>query len=254
MVKDLVVSNPKGTVASRTWGSIGTTVDKLNGVDKLSGTVKPDTKTNPDMWSELESALLRVAAVQKARVIGNGTPEEIHVLADDSRPAKQIAKDVHEVVTDALDTKIDPRIVSVVQLEEDGERPRSPRPILDSVVVASKQQSGWVRLRLRLPDGEIVEGAAAATGTREGRAKAAVTALLQALERVLQDMGARVELEKVELYPAGNDGLVLIQVAYSDGTRRIPLSGTASVVDDAATAAARALLDALNRQFRFQVA
>lgn len=250
MTEDSVISNPNQTVWQVKAGG-----DDLNNMDKMDETVKPGPEPEPSaaQWNDLESAMERVEAVEKARVIGTQTPEEIHVLAAGTRLAKEIAKEVHAVVTDALDTKIDPRIVSVVQLEGDLDRSRCPRPILDSVVVASKQETGWVRLRLRLPNGDIAEGSAAAGGTREGRAKAAATALLQALERVLQDMGASVALEKVELYPAGSDGLVLIQIVYSDSSRRVPLSGTASVVDDAATAAARALLDALNRQFRFHV-
>ena len=220
----------------------------------MDETVKPNTDQKRVSWEALERALQGVAAVEKARVIGDGGPQEIHVLATGSRPAKQIAKDVHTVVTEALNTKIDPRIVSVVQLEEEHvlHPSRCPRPVLDSVVVATKQQAGWVRLRLRLPNGDIAEGAAASGTTREGKAKAAATALLQALERVLEEMDASVGLEKVELYPAGNDGLVLIQAVFTDNSRRVPLSGTAAIVDDAATAAARALLDALNRQLRFQ--
>ena len=188
----------------------------------MDETTKASSEVVPD-WDALERALQRVPGVEKARVIGNGIPQEIHVLATGTRPAKQIAKDVHSVVAGALDEAIDPRIVSVVQLDEEEVRQsgRCPRPVLDSVVVATKQQAGWVRLRLRLPNGDITEGAAAAGATREGRAKAAATALLQALERVFQEMDVRVELEKVVLYPAGNDGLVLIQAVFSDSSRRI---------------------------------
>lgn len=215
---------------------------------------KTDPKAQTETWSHLEERLQDVASVERVRVIGDRTPSEIHVLAAATRPAKEIAREVHSLASTTLSAELDSRIVSVVQLDNDVERsepPRYGRPVLDSVVVATKQTEGWVKLRLRCPDGTIAEGSASATATREGRAYAATDALLQALQGVLAEMEAHVELENVILYPAGTDGLVLIQGTFVDRTQRRPVSGTAFIVDDTATAAARALLDALNRQLRF---
>jgi len=205
-------------------------------------------------WIQLEETLQEVPSVERVRVIGDPSPSEIHVLASSARPAKEIARDIHSLASKTLDEDMDSRIVSVVQLDDEhvaSKPPRSARPILDSVVVATRQHEGWVKLRLRMPDGTIFEGSAPATSTRESRAYAATSALLQALESVLSEMGAHVEMENVTLYPAGTDGLVLIQGTFVDRAQRRPVSGTAFVVDDAASAAARALLDALNRQLRF---
>ena len=218
-------------------------------VTELSG-----SKNDADPWGYLERTLQEVPAVERVRVIGEARPSEIHILATPARPAKEIARDVHSLASTTLNEEMDSRIVSVVQLDDDDESrdaKRRARPILDSVVVATKQQEGWVKLRLRCPDGTVTEGSAPAAATREGRAYAATTALLQALEGVLADMGAHVEMENVILYPAGADGLVLIQGIFVDKTQRRQVSGSAFVVDDAATAAARALLDALNRQLTF---
>ncbi len=215
----------------------------------------PRLQSDASPWTRLEETLREVPSVERVRVIGHTSPSEIHVLASSTRPAKEIARDVHSLASKTLDQEVDSRIVSVVQLDDADMRnnntPRPARPILDSVVVATKRKEGWVKLRLRSPNGTVFEGSAPATATREGRAYAATTALLQALESVLAEMGAHVELENVILYPAGADGLVLIQGTFVDRAQRRPVSGTAFIVDDAATAAARALLDALNRQLRF---
>lgn len=204
-------------------------------------------------WDQLERTLREVPAVERVRVFGESTPSEIHVVASVARPAKDIARDVHALTSTTLKEEVDSRIVSVVQLGDEELSPhrRCARPILDSVVVGMKRDEGWVKLRLRCPDGTITEGNAPARATREGRAHAAVSASLQALKNVLADMDAHVEMENVILYPAGTDDLVLIHATFVERAQRRPVSGTAFIVDDTATAAARALLDALNRQLRF---
>lgn len=204
-------------------------------------------------WGALESELQRVAAVEKVRVLGETAPSAIHIVASPVRRATQVAEDVCSVVIATTPHSVDPGIVSVVQLDDaPGAFPRAnPRPVLDSVVVASKQGSGWVKLRLLLPNGEIREGTASASPTRQDRARAAVDALLQALEGTLDEMEARVEIDKTILSPPGAEDLVLLRGTFFDKNRPRRISGSASVVDDTATAAARALLDAMNRHLRF---
>ena len=205
-------------------------------------------------WGSLESELERVPAVEKVRVIGDVAPRAIHVVARPTRRATQVASDVCSVVIATTPHSVDPRIVSVVQLDDDGPSISSSRPsrlVLDSVVVATKQASGWVKVRLQLPNGEICEGSAPASATRTDRARAAIDAVLQALEETLEQMDARVEIDKTILSPAGAEDLVLLRGTFFDRRRPRPISGSATVADDTATAAARAVLAALNRHLRF---
>lgn len=203
-------------------------------------------------WGPLEDELQRVIAVEKVRVLGDDAPSAIHVLARPSRRPDEVALDVVSVVLATTPHSVDPGIVSIVQLDEEAPSSRGPaRVLLDSVVIATRQGSGWVKLRLRLPNGEIREGSAPASPTREDRARAAVDALLQALEDVLEDMDARVEIDNTIVSPPGAEDLVLLRGTFFERNRPRPVSGSASVVDDTATAAARAVLDALNRHLRF---
>ena len=133
------------------------------------------------------------------------------------------------------------------RFEEPSARGAPARIVLDSVVVATKRDAGWVKVRVRAADGELLESAASGLPTKEGRAAAAADALLGAIESVLARMSLRVELGRPIVSPAGTPDLVVVEGALFDGDRVIRISGSAFVDDDVASATARAVLDALNR-------
>jgi hypothetical protein len=152
---------------------------------------------------------------------------------------------------------IDHRIVSVVQLGD--ERPTEisetstprvahHRPILESVSFVTRGHSGQVEVNLRWPTGEETAGSCEAGSSRDARARAAVTALLEALDPALLAIQARVDLEHVIIHPIGSSDSVLIRATFYEGRIPTPVIGSALVNDDIATAAVRALLHAINRK------
>jgi hypothetical protein len=213
----------------------------------------------------LEEDLRRVPGIRNARIVGNEAPSEIHIVANHDRSPKQLVRDVQSLAQAGFGLKIDHRIVSVVQLEEDepeaasvdlgedheGPPPppvRSQRPLLERVVFASKGASGWVKVALKWPDGEVSEGAGAAAGSREARARGATLATLNALEPTLTARGASLEIDQVLVHRIGQNDAVLVRAVLYDGTAPTPLVGSAVVQDDVATAAVRAVLHAINRK------
>lgn len=214
----------------------------------------------------LEADLRRVPGVRSARIVGEDAPTEIHIVAGRERSPKQLVRDVQSLAQAGFGVPIDHRIVSVVQLDEDTpadrtidleadghpapppEPPRSQRPLLERVVFATKGTSGWVKVALRWPDGEVTEGAGAAAGTREARARGATLATLNALEPHLSARGSSLEIDHVLVHRIGQTDAVLVRALLYDGTNAVPLVGSAVVHDDVATAAVRALLHAINRK------
>lgn len=215
----------------------------------------------------LEEDLRRVPGIQSARIVGDQGPTEIHIVANHDRSPKQLVRDVQSLAQAGFGLKIDHRIVSVVQLEDDqapdatidlendqGPPPpppppaRSQRPLLERVVFASKGSAGWVKVALRWPDGEVTEGAGAATGSREARARGATLATLNALEPALIAKGTSLEIDQVVVHRIGQTDAVLVRAVLYDGSAPVPLVGSAVVEDDVATAAVRALLHAINRK------
>ena len=67
---------------------------------------------------ELEDELCRLAGILAVRVVGDraGRPVEVHVLSDQTKPAKQTVRDVRAVAQTVFGLELDHRIVSVAQL------------------------------------------------------------------------------------------------------------------------------------------
>jgi hypothetical protein len=222
---------------------------------------------------QLEEDLQRVPGVRNARVVGVEAPSEIHIVASPERSPKQVVRDVQSLASAGFGLTIDHRIVSVVQLADNGPapapEPAAPialdepaaaleaeledddrRPVLESVVLASKGASGWVKVTLRWPDGETTEGAGATTASREARARGATIALLRALEPALSKRSAKLDVEQVLIHRIGSGECVLVRGLYSDGGSNTPVVGSAVIHDDVASAAVRALLHAINRKLQ----
>jgi hypothetical protein len=211
---------------------------------------------------QLEDDLQRVPGVRNARVVGVDSPSEIHIVATPDRSPKQVVRDVQSLASAGFGLTIDHRIVSVVQLADDAEpepapqaaapepNPKDERPLLDSVVLASKGSTGWVKVTLRWPGGETTEGAGATTATREARARGATIALLRALEPALAARGAKLDVEQVLVHRIGSGECVLVRGLYAEGGTNTPVVGSGLIHDDVATAAVHALLHAINRKLQ----
>jgi hypothetical protein len=206
----------------------------------------------------LEADLARVAGVSSARVVGDDTPREIHVVATAERPPKQVVRDVQSLAAARFGISIDHRIVSVVQLDDQvtleapgqEEEEEAGRLIIDRVVFASKGHSGWVRVGLRWPDGEVTEGAGVAGSTRESRARGASLAVQQALEPMLTTNDVSLDVDQVLIAQLGVEDSVTVKLMWHEGRRSTALVGSALIDDDVASATVRAFLQAINRKLR----
>ena len=74
----------------------------------------------------------------KVKLDDTGNLVEIHALADKSRNAKQIVRDIQSAVTAKFDLEIDHRIISIAQLSCDGVVQRDMRIVFKGMEVASK--------------------------------------------------------------------------------------------------------------------
>ena len=124
------------------------------------------------------------------------------------------------------------------------------RLVLDRVVLASKGDAGWVKVGLKWPDGHVTEGAGIAGATRDARARGASAALLHALSPVLDAMEATIDVDHLVIHRVGPNDSVLVRAMFYQRGASTPLVGTALVHDDVASAAVRAILQAVNRKLR----
>jgi hypothetical protein len=213
-----------------------------------------------ELLDRLEEEVSRIPGVRRASVSGENAATEIHLLASSDRSPKQIVRDVQSLAAAAFGLRLDHRIVSVVQLDEakapsaDEEQAASPgepvrrRPVLERVVLASTAGGAWVKVALKWSDGTTTEGSRMVTDTRESRARGASDAAAAAVCEALEDSGVRLEVEDVGIQRVGPEDSVVVRARHHKNGARTDLMGSAIVRDDVATAAARALLHAVNRK------
>jgi hypothetical protein len=199
---------------------------------------------------ELERALQQMPGVKSAHVAGDEQPTEIHIVTTSTQPVKRIVRDVESLALASFNVKIDYRIVSVVRVEgpESSAPVTSPRPWVERVAVASKDNAEWVEVALRWPDGTQTSGTGAAGYTREGRARGATAAVIECLDKRLGSAGMMVEVDQVVIQRLSAAEWVLVHAQLYEQGSALPLVGTAQLKDDVASAAVRALLDAVNRK------
>lgn len=198
--------------------------------------------------ADLEEHLLKVPGVRNVRVVGDSAPSEIHIVASGERPAKQIVRDVQSLAQASFGMPIDHRIVSVVQLEEEAPQLTTRRPVIEEVLLASRSDMGWVKVGLRWPDGSRTVGQAPAGGGRDQRARGGALALRQAVEPVLSARSATLEIDHVSIQGIGSHELVIVGATLFDKDVPSHIVGSALIHDDVASAAVRALLQAVNRK------
>ncbi len=204
---------------------------------------------------ELEDELCRLTGVVAVRVVGDraGRPTEIHVLSDQSKPAKQTVRDVRALAQTVFGLELDHRIVSVAQLD-DGAEPSATEPVApieSRLRVASVAvEAGGIRAEARvvLADGDQeFAGYAEGSGATVARAQLVARAALDALRQADVHADA-LHVDGAQVARMGSTKVAIVTIVYVDPPLELFVSGSAIVRQDRDDAVARALLDATNRR------
>ena len=207
-------------------------------------------------WSALEEDLRKIPGTLRVRIEGEEAPTQVHLVVQAPRRVDEVSQAVRTVAA-ASGIDLSDETLSIVQLEADirepeeiASHPAGGRIILESVVVATKPSGGWAKLNLRMPNGEVREGAAPISPSKDARARAGVSALIDALQEPVAKMNTRLELKNLFVHDMYQDGFIVVQVAFGRNGDMQTLTGSAAIGDDMAAAGAKAALHALNRRLQ----
>lgn len=208
---------------------------------------------------ELERELCRLPEISAARVVVDptGRPTEVHILADTSKHAKQVVRDVQSVALASFGIEIDRRIVSVVQLgsttngnghaEVGVEVHGGFRPVLVNSTAEVSGLRSLVRVTLARDDEESVgfaEGSVASTARHRLVATATVDALRQ-----LEPAAECIDIDSAQIVRVGAHDVAIVTVVFVLPPSEQLVSGSAIVRQHSeADAVVRAVLDATNRR------
>ena len=195
----------------------------------------------------LERRLRRVPGIEAVRVVMNGaSASEVHVLALPGKPPKQVVRDVQSVAMAAYGLSIDRRVVSVVQMHSDL-RDGGDRPAIDDIAEETTGSRAKLTVTLTWRD-QRLEGTAVGPSARATRLALVADATVAALEQGLAG-DAAFAVTGIDVHQVGGARVAVAAVALVSGGEERIVSGSALVREDELKSAARAVLDALNRQF-----
>jgi hypothetical protein len=215
-----------------------------------------------------EAALRELPSVLGAYVSEDleGNPREVHLLVRPGPEPAAFARDVRGLLEDRLGIPIDQRVISIAQLATEPEpavdTSPAPGPAGKAAPAATEARAifsgiestvagGQVTVAVRLDwQGATVQGAAEATDTTHGRARAAATATLRAAMAAADGSDLSLELDFASVVQALDGDYVLVSVlgvSGRTGRRPLTLVGAHPVEIDVESAGTFAALKAINR-------
>lgn len=196
---------------------------------------------------ELEKLILQLSGVLNANVVfRDGAVSDIHVLADDSRSPKRIARDIQSAIAARYGAELDYKVISIAQIPAAEPCGRRGRMIFDEIsCVRSKEHSS---VTVKLSDGEhLFTGTA--TGLNDGL-ETNRTVCQATLEAVAHCIDGKVQLSAADVRTFELDGekALAVCILSKREARTERLVGSTFLGDDAGVAVVKATLDALNRR------
>lgn len=205
---------------------------------------------------ELERELCRLPEVSAARVVTDdiGRATEVHILANGAKHAKQVVRDVQSVAMASFGIELDRRIVSVVQLNGDGNHavePTAPIELHRAVLVNVSSEVTGLRSLVRVT---LARGNEEAVGFSEGSIASSARHRLIAIATVdglrqLQKAAECLDIDSAQIERVGIHDVAIVTVVFVMPPAEQMISGSAIVRDhQESEAIVRAVLDATNRR------
>ncbi len=203
----------------------------------------------------LEHLIGQLPGIERCRIAVNdmGLIEEVHVLASDRRPAKQIVRDIESALAAGYSIRLDHKRISVAQVRGVREPDGWVRPVLQHYGMQLDPVGGRMVAEVSLIGAE--EGSEPVVGRRESRylpSHQVWTVAEAALDAVEQMSAAGpFALRDVATWELAGAHWVAVAVAFVSARGREQMAcGTAQVVDDPHRAAAEATVDACDKARR----
>ncbi|HWQ11324.1 MAG TPA: hypothetical protein VNL77_00915 [Roseiflexaceae bacterium] len=195
----------------------------------------------------IERLVMHVRGVQAVRVVrdGDGQIDELHVVGTPERSAKAIVRDIESILYVRGGVRLNHRKISLVQVPE---HPGLAAGSRVQLVQVGREQEAGAPVTVTLSTGERqVRGVAQAAGEGETAESLVGRATIDALGQLV-GMRGTFQIERVQRQPFGELDVCLAHVSLLVEEALETLLGISVVRGDTGVAAARAVLDAVNRR------
>jgi hypothetical protein len=197
---------------------------------------------------DIESIIARLKDVIAVSAVEGPDGElcEIHVLADSSRPPKQVVRDIESALMARLGYHVDHKIVSIAQVDSRAERANGSRLKFSDVSISLNGSHSEVTVRLQKEEATY-SGTASSSGSPSGQMKMIADATLKAIEESGIKAGS-VSLEDATEVSVSGKRVAVVLVGLTGGRGDEVLTGCALIRQDIWKGVVNATLDAVNRR------
>lgn len=205
--------------------------------------------------SNAEGRMRLLPGVARVRILSSADGDEIHVMVEgsyDQEDIKGLKKDIETVYLLETGEPIDYRRISIAQIRKEDSHDdvgSKGRPLLSKIAV-EYQQGGVMAAHVDIEfGGQCYSGTARGRTVEEPLGEIVKCATLKSIEGLLDERYAlQADCETI-------DEVVISEITLIDSIsgQRQKYLGAAYKRDDIATAVARSILQALNRQFELLV-
>jgi hypothetical protein len=203
---------------------------------------------------DAEATISRLRGVESVRVVADARSDiiEIHVVADQTRHPKQLARDIESALFSDLGVRIDHRRISIAQMRSPTEPPAEMRLKFLSIDYLLDRTTARARVSVGRGDDSYTGAASTSVGRSLDQEHLIARASLAAVEEFLRSNSLNgapsLELQDLTRSAANGRPCVVATVRVLGVRQEDDLLGSALVRDDPWKAAALAVLDALNRR------
>ncbi len=196
---------------------------------------------------KMQDAIEKIESVQAAKLIRNENNEidECHILATSKRHPKQISKDVQSVLAAKFEYRIDHRIISVAQIENESTAKVIPRIVYKTVEVCKEEQIMTAVVTCVYKDIQY-EGKYKGVSTKNSDFRIVAEATLEAV-RCHMKKDEHIVLEGYRVHEVSGVTLANVVLTFVRAGKEYPLVGTSIVAEHSHESYAKAVFDALNR-------
>ncbi|MDW7650327.1 MAG: hypothetical protein SCK29_02355 [Bacillota bacterium] len=198
--------------------------------------------------AECENLIKQIRDVISVNIVlgENKEIDEIHVLAEETRNAKQLVRDIETLLRVEYGIDLDHKKVSIVQLNKEQKYFQGKR--LKFSAIHYSLQGTQMEASVELTSAKrSCQGKSCGVNSRSNRLRLFAEATIEAVSSFL-DVNSNVFLEDVTQHTLGSRNLVSTALTFIQGPVEECLVGTALIKQDEKEAVVRATLSALNRR------
>lgn len=198
-------------------------------------------------FKEVESFLTNIKSVMSCKIIADkdNNIKEIHVLSDNSRHTKQIARDIRSALLSNFNIEVDYKIISVAQIIKNLTVNTDFRLVYDGYTHESTSDYIKILVKLSWNDKEY-SGEASGIKSEKNILKVAAMATLNAIKN---SIGLECFIsEDIQICKIAGQEVVISAITHIDRGEENVLIGSSIVVNNRIDSTVKSILDAINRK------